>query len=47
LVQGHGKSGFKKGQYGVVVDSDYKSDSKNFQMQKLAKDHSATATIDD
>lgn len=30
-----------------MVDADYKSDSKNFQvLQKLANDHSATATVD-
>jgi hypothetical protein len=47
LVQGTGKNGFKKGEYGVTVDADYKSDSKNFlTLQKLAGDHSATATID-
>jgi hypothetical protein len=47
LVQGDGKNGFKKGEYGVTVDADYKSESKNFQaLQKLAGDHSATATID-
>ncbi len=47
LVEGTGKNGFKKGQYGVTVDADYKSDSKNFQtLQTLASDHSATATID-
>ena len=47
LVQGNGANGFKKGQNGVAVDSDYKSDSKNFQtLQTLAGDHSATATID-
>jgi RHS repeat-associated protein len=47
LVQGTGKNGFKKGEWGVTVDADYKSDSKNFQtLQKLAGDHSATATVD-
>jgi RHS repeat-associated protein len=47
LIHGDGKNGFKKGEYGVAVDADYKSDSKNFQtLQKLANDHSATATID-
>ena len=47
LVQGDGKNGFKKGEFGVSVDKDYKSDSKNFQtLQTLANDHSATATID-
>jgi RHS repeat-associated protein len=47
LVQGYGTNGFKEGQYGVAVDTDYKSDSKNFQtLQSLANDHSATASID-
>ena len=47
LVEGNGKNGFKKGEYGVTLDADYKSDSKNFQtLQKLAGDHSATASID-
>ena len=47
LVQGDGKNGFQKGQYGVSVDADYKSNSGNFQtLQKLAGDHSATARID-
>lgn len=50
LVQGDGANGFKNGQYGVTVDSDYKSDSKNYQtlqtLQTLAGDHSATATVD-
>ena len=47
LVQGDGKNGFDKGVYGITVDKDYKSDSKNFQtLQTLANDHSATARID-
>jgi len=46
LVQGDGKNGFKKGQFGVVVDKDYKSTSKNFQvLQTLANDHSAVAEL--
>ena|SRR5271165_6497587 len=47
LIRGNGKNGFNKGQYGVTVDADYKSDSGNFQtLQQLAGDHSATAQID-
>lgn len=47
LVEGNGKNGFKKGEFGVTVDADYKSDSKNFQVLKtLANDHSAMARID-
>ncbi len=47
LVLGDGKNGFKKGQFGVTADKDYRSDSKNFQrLQNLANDHSATAQID-
>jgi RHS repeat-associated protein len=47
LVEGNGKNGFKKGEYGVTADADYKSDSKNFQtLQTLAGDHSATAQIE-
>jgi RHS repeat-associated protein len=47
LVQGDGKNGFKKGQFGVTVDADYESESGSFQtLQKLAGDHSATARID-
>jgi RHS repeat-associated protein len=47
LVQGDGTNGFKKGEYGITVDADYKSDSKNFQtLQTLANDHSATARVD-
>ncbi|HEX7289255.1 MAG TPA: RHS repeat-associated core domain-containing protein [Candidatus Angelobacter sp.] len=47
LVAGDGKNGFKKGQYGIMVDAGYKSKSGNFQaLQKLANDHSATVQID-
>ncbi len=47
LVKGDGTNGFKKGEYGITVDADYKSDSKNFQtLQKLAGDHTATAQVD-
>jgi RHS repeat-associated protein len=47
LVQGNGKNGFKKGQYGITVDADYKGSAGNFAtLQKLANDHSATAAID-
>ncbi|HET6933105.1 MAG TPA: RHS repeat-associated core domain-containing protein [Candidatus Acidoferrum sp.] len=47
LVTGDGKNGCDKGVSCVVVDADYKSDSKNFQvLQTLANDHSATATVD-
>jgi RHS repeat-associated protein len=46
-VVGDDKNGFKKGEFGVTVDKDYKSDSKNFQfLQKAANDHSAVGTID-
>ena len=47
LVQGDGKNRFKQGEYGVVVDPQHTSDSKNFQaLQKVAGDRSATARID-
>jgi hypothetical protein len=47
LIQGDGSNGFKKGDYGITVDADYKSNSKNFQtLQALAGDHSATARLD-
>ncbi len=47
LVAGDGKNGFQKGVFGVTVDKDYKSDSKNFQtLQQAANDHSATGVID-
>jgi RHS repeat-associated protein len=47
LVEGDGKNGFKKGQYGITVDADYKGSAGNFAtLQKLANDHSATANID-
>jgi RHS repeat-associated protein len=47
LVTGDGKNGCANGVSCVVVDADYKSDSKNFQvLQTLANDHSATATVD-
>jgi RHS repeat-associated protein len=47
LVTGDGKNGCANGASCVVVDADYKSDSKNFQvLQTLANDHSATATVD-
>gem|GEM_PF-993308 len=47
LVTGDGKNGCRKGVSCVVVDANYKSDSKNFQtLQTLANDHSATATVD-
>jgi RHS repeat-associated protein len=47
LVTGDGKNGCDKGASCVMADADYKSDSKNFQvLQKLANDHSATATVD-
>ncbi len=46
LVTGDGKNGFKKGQYGITVDADYKSSSKDFgTLQHLASDHSATAVV--
>ena len=47
LVEGDGRNGFKKGQYGLTVDADYNSDSKNFQtLQKLAGDHSALVILE-
>jgi RHS repeat-associated protein len=47
FVKGDGKNGFDKGVLGVMVDADYKSQSKNFQiLQSEANDHSATARID-
>ncbi len=47
LVEGNDKNGFKKGQYGITVDADYKGSAGNFAtLQKLANDHSATANID-
>jgi hypothetical protein len=46
LVEGNDKNGFKKGQFGITVDADYKSSSKNFTtLQKLANDHSATGFL--
>ena len=46
LVVGDGKNGFAKGQFGITVDKDYKSESENFQVsQKLANDHSAIARV--
>ncbi|HXY78889.1 MAG TPA: RHS repeat-associated core domain-containing protein [Candidatus Acidoferrales bacterium] len=47
LVAGDDKNGFKKGQYGITVDADYKGSAGNFAtLQKLANDHSGTANID-
>ena len=47
LVRGDGENRFKKGEYGIVVDQEHKSDSGNFQaLQKVAGDHFATARID-
>jgi RHS repeat-associated protein len=46
LVEGDGKNGFAKGQFGVAVDADYKSSSKNFSLlQNLANDHSGVASL--
>ena len=46
MVRGDGKNGFKKGQFGVLVDKDHRSNSKNFQvLQSLANDRSAVAEI--
>ncbi|MGA3197059.1 MAG: RHS repeat-associated core domain-containing protein [Terriglobales bacterium] len=46
LVAGDDKNGFKKGQYGVTVDADYKSSSNNFSiLQKAANDHSGVASL--
>src|SRR5205807_2824248 len=43
---GDGKNGFKKGEFGVTTDKDYKSDSKNFQtLQTITNDHSAMARL--
>jgi len=47
LVTGDGDNGCAKGGSCVMVDADYKSDSKNFQvLQQLSNDHSGNATID-
>ena len=47
LVKGDGKNRFKKGEYGIVVNQEHTSDSKNFQaLRKVAGDRSATARID-
>jgi RHS repeat-associated protein len=47
FVEGNGKNGYKKGEVGVLVDSDYKSKSLNFTtLQSLANDHTALAKID-
>ena len=47
LVKGDGKNRFKKGEYGIVVNQEHTSDSKNFQaLQKVAGERSATARID-
>jgi uncharacterized protein (TIGR03437 family) len=47
LVEGDGKNGFKQKVFGVTVDIDYKSDSKDFTtLQTLANDHSAIGVID-
>jgi hypothetical protein len=46
LVVGTGKNGFGKGQFGVTVDKNYKSDSANFQAtQKAANDRTAVGKI--
>ena len=46
LVEGDGKNGFAKGQFGVTVDADYKSSSKNFSLlQNLANGHSGVASL--
>jgi RHS repeat-associated protein len=46
LVAGDGKNGFKKGEFGITADKDYKSSSENFQVLKsLAGDHSAMAQL--
>jgi RHS repeat-associated protein len=47
FVEGNGKNGYKKGEVGVLVDSNYKSKSLNFTtLQSLANDHTALARID-
>ncbi len=44
LVEGNGQNGFKKGEYGITADKDYKSTSGNFQtLQYAANDHSVKA----
>jgi hypothetical protein len=46
-VEGNGKNGFAKGEFGVTVDNSYKSSSGNFiALQKAANDESAKANID-
>jgi RHS repeat-associated protein len=46
LVTGDGTNGFKKGQYGITVDKDYKSSSRNFtNLQKAANDHSGVGML--
>ena len=45
-VKGDGTNGFKKGQWGLQVDSDYKSSSKNFaNLQTAANSHDGTAAV--
>jgi hypothetical protein len=47
LVEGNDKNGFKKGEYGISVDANYKGSAGNFTtLQTLANDHSGTANID-
>jgi len=46
-VRGDGSNGFKKGQWGLTVDPDYKSSSPNFtNLSKAANDHSNTLELD-
>jgi hypothetical protein len=45
-VKGDGTNGFKKGQWGLQVDADYKSSSKNFtNLQSAANNHDGVAEI--
>jgi len=46
MVEGNGKNGFQKGEFGIVVDSKHKSSSDNFKtVQRLSNDHSALAKL--
>jgi RHS repeat-associated protein len=47
FVEGDGKNGYKKGETGILVDKDYKSESRNFTtLQRIANDHNDAAQID-
>jgi RHS repeat-associated protein len=46
FVEGNGANGFDKGEVGIKVDKDYKSNSGNFNtLQTLANDHGGTAVL--